>query len=99
MAVMLLRAFPVTHPRAPPSVGRRFFETSRHDNRIKLIRGSRNRHDRGAGSPPANACRSPGGIPQYHLDVGGSDYWGYGRHTVALIGFGADSIIEVAWSW
>src|SRR5213078_4721565 len=86
MAVMLLRTFPVTHARARPIVGRRFFETARHDNRIKFAR-ARNRHERGAGSRPANACGSPGGIPQYHLDVAGS---------VALIGFGADSIIEVA---
>jgi hypothetical protein len=69
------------HFRTPPSVGRRFFETSRHDNRIKLIRDPRNRHDRGAGSRPANACRSSGGISQYYLDVAGSDYWRYGRNT------------------
>lgn len=95
---MSLRTFPVTHSRAPPSVGRRFSETARHDNRIKFAR-ARNRHDRGVGSRPANACRSPGGIPQYHLDVAGSDYRRYGRHTRrqrCLIGFGADSIIEVA---
>ena len=77
---MPLRTFPVTHSRAPPNVGRRFFETARHDNRIKFAR-AQNRHDRGAGSRPANACRSPGGIPQYHLDVAGSDYRCYGRHT------------------
>jgi hypothetical protein len=40
-------------PRSP-SVGRRFFETARHDNRIKFAR-AQNRHDRGAGSRPANA--------------------------------------------
>src|SRR6266550_630103 len=98
MAVMPLRTFPVTHSRAPPSVGRRFFETARQDNRIKFA-GAGSRHDRGAGSRPANACRSPGGIPQYHLDVAGSDYRRYRRHTRrqrCLIGFGADSIIEVA---
>src|SRR5437588_9388310 len=80
MAVMPLRTFPVTHSRARPSVGRRFFETARQDNRIKFA-GAGNRHDRGAGSRPANACRSPGGIPQYHLDVAGSDYRRYRRHT------------------
>src|SRR5438067_3729792 len=32
---------------------------ARHDNRISLISGSRNRHDRRPGSRPANACQSP----------------------------------------
>src|SRR5881392_3264496 len=86
MAVMLLRTFPVTHARARPIVGRRFFETARHDNRIKFAR-ARNRHERGAGSRPANACGSPGGIRQYHLDVAGSDYRRYGRHTRRQRGF------------
>src|SRR5207253_1699138 len=62
------------------SVGRRIFETARHDNRIRLAR-ARKRHDRGPGSRPANACRSPGGISQYYLDVAGSDYRRCSRNT------------------
>ena len=99
MAVMPLRTFPVTHSRAPPSVGRRFFETARHDNRIKFAR-ARNRHDRGAGSRPANAragCRVEYlSITWTSLEATIVVTVGILAGSVALIGFGADSIIEVA---
>src|SRR6266699_1896801 len=51
-------------------LGPSVFETARHDNRIRLIRGSRNCHDRGPGARLAHACRSPGGIFQHRLDGG-----------------------------
>jgi hypothetical protein len=99
MAVMPLRTFPVTHSRAPPNVGRRFFETARHDNRIKFAR-AQNRHDRGAGSRPANARA---GRRVEYLSITWTSLEaiivitvGILAGSVALIGFGADSIIEVA---
>ena len=99
MAVMPLRTFPVTHSRAPPNVGRRFFETARHDNRIKFAR-AQNRHDRGAGSRPANAragCRVEYlSITWTSLEATIVVTVGILAGSVALIGFGADSIIEVA---
>jgi len=84
------------HSQRSPSVGRDF--SRQHGRIIALVRWCTNRHDRGADRvlqrvPVAgwNTSVSP--------DVAGSDYRRYRRHTpgsVALIGFGPISIIEVA---
>ena len=93
MAVMPLRTFPVTHSRAPPSVGRRFFETARQDNRIKFAR-ARNRHDRELD----RVLQRRAGRQVEYLSITWTSLEaiiGVTVGSVALIGFGADSIIEV----
>src|SRR4029077_17678272 len=80
MAVMPLRTFPVARSRAPPSVGRRFFETARHDNRIKFAR-ARNRHDRELDR--VLQTRAGGRVECLRITWTslGSDYRRYGWHT------------------
>ena len=98
MAVMLLRTFPVTHSRAPPSVGRRF--SRQHGTIIAL---SSLMHETVMTEELDRVLQTRAGRRVEYLSITWTSLEativvtvGILAGSVALIGFGADSIIEVA---
>ena len=98
MAVMSLRTFPVTPSRAPPTWGEDFSR-----QRGTIIALSSLVHETVMTEELDRILQTRAGRRVEYLGITrtspGSDYRRYGRHTRrqrCLIGFGADSIIEVA---